>query len=33
VATSAAYLHLGIPEPPPRELEFPLFDPQRRLFE
>ena len=23
----------GIPEPPPREPDFPLFDPQRRLFE
>jgi Holliday junction DNA helicase RuvB len=33
VATSAAYFHLGIPEPPPPEVEFPLFDPQRRLFE
>jgi Holliday junction DNA helicase RuvB len=33
VATSAAYLHLGLPEPPPPEVEFPLFDPQRRLFE
>jgi holliday junction DNA helicase RuvB len=33
VATSAAYIHLGIPEPPPPEPEFPLFDPQRRLFE
>jgi Holliday junction DNA helicase RuvB len=33
VATSASYFHLGIPEPPPREPDFPLFDPQRRLFE
>lgn len=33
VATSAAYFHLGLPEPPPPEAEFPLFDPQRRLFE
>ena len=31
-ATSAAYLHLGLPEPPP-EPDFSLFDPQRRLFE
>ncbi len=33
VATPAAYFHLGLPEPPPREAEFPLLDPQRRLFE
>ena len=33
VATSAAYLHLGLPEPPSPEPQFPLFDPQRRLFE
>jgi Holliday junction DNA helicase RuvB len=32
VATTSAYLHLGL-EPPPPEPEFPLFDPQRRLFE
>jgi Holliday junction DNA helicase RuvB len=32
VATSASYLHLGL-EPPPPEIELPLFDPQRRLFE
>jgi holliday junction DNA helicase RuvB len=32
-ATSAAYLHLGLPEPPPPEPDFSLFDPQRRLFE
>jgi holliday junction DNA helicase RuvB len=30
--TSAAYLHLGLPEPPP-EPELSLFDSQRRLFE
>ena len=33
LATSAAYLHLGLPEPPPPEPEYPLFDPQRRMFE
>jgi holliday junction DNA helicase RuvB len=32
-ATSAAYLHMGLPEPPPPEPDFSLFDPQRRLFE
>ena len=32
-ATSAAYLHLGLPEPPPPEPEYPLFDPERRMFE
>jgi Holliday junction DNA helicase RuvB len=31
-ATTAAYRHLGLAEPPP-EAEVPLFDPQRRLFE
>ena len=31
-ATSAAYLHLDL-EPPSLEPEFPLCDPQRRLFE
>jgi len=31
--TSAAYLHLGLPEPPPAEPDFSAFDPQRRLFE
>jgi holliday junction DNA helicase RuvB len=30
--TSAAYLHLGLPEPPP-EPELSLFESQRRLFE
>jgi Holliday junction DNA helicase RuvB len=33
VATSAAYVHLGFPEPPPLEPDFSLFDPQRRLFD
>ncbi len=33
LATSGAYLHLGLPEPPPPEPDFSLFDPQRRLFE
>ncbi len=33
VATSAAYMHLGLPVPPPSPEEFPLFDDQRRLFE
>jgi Holliday junction DNA helicase RuvB len=32
-AMPAAYLHLGLPEPPAREPDFSLFDPQRRLFE
>src|SRR5262245_34537813 len=31
--TSAAYLHLGLPEPPPLPDEFSLFDSQRRLFD
>lgn len=32
-ATPAAYRHLGLPAPPPVQEEFPLFDPQHRLFE
>jgi Holliday junction DNA helicase RuvB len=32
-ATQAAYLHLGLPEPPSVDPDLPLFDQQRRLFE